>query len=231
MSRGKGRKWVYADPHFFHRRVVTFDRHDGEGKLRPRWAVDAEEDDDVIEAKAEEMTMEMIEWFNELVAPNDRVYLLGDISFTKSGVERSLPLLNGHRIFNGGNHDRQLASMYLQWCEDVRAMSISPKNTYIMSHIPFQSECVDRWGLNIHGHLHDRRVMKEVPTNMQRCTFFTVPGMNKTRRSWPSTIMESVPDPRYQCVSVEQTNFRPMLLDEVLHKAELERKKEGEGGE
>jgi calcineurin-like phosphoesterase family protein len=57
----------------------------------------------------------------------------------------------------------------------------------LLSHIPIHPDSLSRWRANIHGHLHSRRVMKD-----------------------------GVPDPRYLCVSVEQTDFRPIALEVAL---------------
>ena len=60
-------------------------------------------------------------------------------------------------------------------------------NGMILSHIPVHEESLGRFGTNIHGHLHSNRVMKD------------------------GTV-----DPRYQCVCVEQTDFAPILLEDVV---------------
>lgn len=60
---------------------------------------------------------------------------------------------------------------------------------FIMSHIPLHPDSLARWKVNIHGHLHGNVVMRD-----------------------------GVPDTRYECVSVEHTEFRPILLDKVLEK-------------
>ena len=59
-------------------------------------------------------------------------------------------------------------------------------NGMILSHIPIHEQSLGRFGVNIHGHLHSNRVM----TN-------------------------GVVDVRYHCVCVEQTDFRPILFDDV----------------
>ena len=59
-------------------------------------------------------------------------------------------------------------------------------NGCILSHIPMHESNLGRFGTNIHGHLHAHRVMKG----------------------------DSI-DPRYHCVCVEQTDFRPILLEDV----------------
>jgi calcineurin-like phosphoesterase family protein len=53
-----------------------------------------------------------------------------------------------------------------------------------------------RFGTNIHGHLHAHRVTQKV--------------------RWGDTAhFDEVIDPRYHCVCVEQTDFRPILLEDV----------------
>jgi calcineurin-like phosphoesterase family protein len=60
-------------------------------------------------------------------------------------------------------------------------------NNMILSHVPVHPESSGRFRANIHGHLHQRRVLKDGEI-----------------------------DPFYFNVSVEQTDFRPILFEEVL---------------
>jgi len=173
MSR---RTWVYSDPHFYHRNIVKFTNYDG-SPVRP-W-------DD-----ADKMSEEMIEWYNEMVDDNDRVYILGDVAFTRRSLNNSLPRLKGRKVLVKGNHDQDKLSYYSQYFDDVRAYVI--KKGFIMSHIPIHPKSLSRWKLNIHGHLHCNKVMDG-----------------------------DEPDPRYRNVCVEQTNYRPILLDDVLKEAGL----------
>ncbi|MDE2097334.1 MAG: hypothetical protein KGL39_08835 [Patescibacteria group bacterium] len=62
----------------------------------------------------------------------------------------------------------------------------------LLTHIPVHPGSMGRWTANIHGHLHDGRVGGDTP------------------------------DPRYFCVSVEHTNYAPILLDDVLKKIKEE---------
>ena len=66
-------------------------------------------------------------------------------------------------------------------------------NGMILSHIPIHEESLGRFGVNIHGHLHANRVMKA--------------GMIDTR---------------YHCVCVEQTDFTPILFEDVIKRIEAE---------
>lgn len=163
------RTFLYADPHFYHTGVCRFTRADGT-KLRP-WT------------DVEEMSEQMILWYNMLVSPEDRVYIIGDLAMTRKALDRCLPRLLGRKVLVKGNHDTDKLSYYSQYFDDVRAYV--PKHGFVLSHIPIHPGSLGRWGLNIHGHLHD----------------------------------SSVGDPRYVCVSVEHTDYRPILLDEVLKKA------------
>lgn len=63
------------------------------------------------------------------------------------------------------------------------------KKGLIMTHIPIHEGSLSRWQFNVHGHLHSNVVMKD-----------------------------GKPDPRYICVSVEHTDFRPLDLQTILNK-------------
>lgn len=176
-----GRTWVYADPHFFHQGVCKFTRADG-SKLRP-W------DDN------EKMSEDMIKWYNELVHPDDRVYILGDVAMNRRALDRSLPRLLGRKILVKGNHDTDKLSYYSQYFDDIRAYVV--KKDLIMSHIPIHPESLSRWVVNIHGHLHS----------------------NCVKTDWFGN--SPIEDKRYSCVSVEHTEYKPVLLDTIIKKAGL----------
>lgn len=179
-----GRTWVYSDPHFYHKNIVKFTNFDGT-PMRP-W-------DDV-----ERMTEEMIEWYNELVASSDRVYILGDVAFSAAHMRNVASRMNGRKCLVPGNHDPVKMRKYFDLFDDVRGYI--QRNGFIMSHIPIHPGSMGRWKLNIHGHLHSNQVLH-------------------------TPILESdpigVPDYRYYCACVERTNFRPKLLDEILHERGL----------
>ena len=66
-------------------------------------------------------------------------------------------------------------------------------NGMILSHIPLHPESLGRFGVNIHGHLHTGRVM-----------------------------VDGKVDTRYHCVCVEQTDFRPILFEDVMKRIKEE---------
>lgn len=171
-----GRTWVYSDPHFYHGNICWFEREPGV-KLRP-W-------DD-----ANEMTEDMIRWYNEMVDDQDRVYILGDVAFSPANIKNSVGRMKGRKVLVPGNHEPPKMRKYFDLFDDVRGYVV--KKDFIMSHIPIHPGSLSRWKLNIHGHTHANQV--------------------------PSTndVNEDVMDNRYFCACVEQTNFRPILLDDIL---------------
>lgn len=173
-----GRTWVYSDPHAYHNNICKFTREDG-SKLRP-W-------DD-----ANEMTEDMIRWYNELVDDGDRVYILGDVAFKSSDMRRFVSRLKGRKCLVPGNHEPTGMRNYFDLFDDVRGYVV--KKGFIMSHIPIHPVSLSRWQLNIHGHTHDNQVT--------------------LGSDYDEGALE--PDHRYFCACVEQTDFRPILLDDIL---------------
>ena len=135
----------------------------------------------------EEMDEEMVRRWNETVRPNDKVYHLGDVVINRKAL-KTLSRLNGDKVLIKGNHDIFRLEDYTPYFRDIRAYHVM--NGCILSHIPVHVSDLGRFGTNIHGHLHAHRVMK----------------MDYGRE---------IVDPRYHCVCVEQTDFRPILLEDV----------------
>lgn len=171
-----GKTWVAADHHFGHRNILNFKRDDG-SPLRD--FKDIEEHDEII-----------IKLHNERVSPSDRVYMLGDVCINRRNLS-ILSRLNGRLCLVKGNHDIFKLKDYLPFFDDIRAYVVQldgNKNKVILSHVPIHPESIGRFGINIHGHLHARRVM--------------------THDGWQ--------DDQYKCVSLEHTNFAPIQIHEAL---------------
>jgi calcineurin-like phosphoesterase family protein len=176
--------FLVSDTHFGHLGVCRFMREDGVTKLRP-WD------------SPEEMDEEMIRRWNDRVKPTDKVYHLGDVVINR----RALPMLarlNGDKVLIRGNHDIFRDDEYRQYFRELRAYHVM--NGCILSHIPLHPESIGRFGVNIHGHLHARRVKK-------------IRGVDvKTGQ----LLYSNENDLRYHCVCVEQTDYTPILFEDVL---------------
>ena len=145
----------------------------------------------------EEMDEFMVEAWNAKVRPNDKVYHLGDVVINRKalGIMRRL---NGDKVLIRGNHDIFRDDDYREHFRELRAYHVM--NGMILSHIPIHTESLGRFGVNIHGHTHANRVM--------------LSGFNGK--------ITDIVDVRYHCVCVEQTDFAPILFEDVVKRIEAE---------
>lgn len=153
-----------------------------------------------------QMDEDMVRMWNETVKPTDKVYHLGDVVMNR----KALPImhrLNGDKVLIRGNHDIFPDEEYRKYFREIRAYHVM--NGMILSHIPLHSDSLGRFGTNIHGHLHSNRVKKAIGVDAKT-------GVVKYGNE---------NDIRYHCVCVEQTEFRPMLFEDV------QRRIIAEGGE
>ncbi len=160
-------EFLISDTHFGQESILTFKRWDGT-PLRSFSTV-------------EEMDEYIVDRWNETVADQDKIYHLGDVVFKNKNAD-ILGRLKGQKILIKGNHDLLKPGRYLEYFKDVRAYKIWNQHGIIASHIPIHPECLSRWKLNIHGHLH----------------------------------ANTLDDPRYFNVSVEQIDYRPINLKQIV---------------
>jgi len=144
----------------------------------------------------DDMDEEMIRRWNDTVRPNDKVYHLGDVVINRKAL-KTLSRLNGDKVLIRGNHDIFRDDEYREYFRELRAYHVM--NGMILSHIPIHSDSLARFGTNIHGHLHANRVMT---------------------RDFFSDELEI--DTRYHCVCVEQTDFAPILFEDVIKRIKEE---------
>jgi calcineurin-like phosphoesterase family protein len=165
-----------SDHHFGHQNIIKFTRDNGD-KLRSFNTL-------------EHMQEYIIQKHNSVVQPGDKVYFLGDVCMTRTAEGlKILSRLNGEKILIRGNHDECKLSQYAEYFTDIRGVS----NRYgvVMSHVPIHPDSLERWGFNMHGHLHYKRVL----------------------------LPNGHPDPRYINVSMEQlADYTPLSLDELNRK-------------
>jgi calcineurin-like phosphoesterase family protein len=186
--------FLTSDTHFGHTGVCRFTNSDG-SKMRP-WT------------DPDEMDEEMVKRWNDRVRPNDKVYHLGDVVINRKAL-KIMSRLNGDKVLIRGNHDIFRDDEYRQYFRELRAYHVM--NGMILSHIPIHTESLGRFGTNIHGHLHANRVMKKVWVDKV--------SIHDPR---PYIIEEEVVDPRYHCVCVEQTDYTPILFEDVIKRIESE---------
>jgi calcineurin-like phosphoesterase family protein len=180
--------FLTADPHFGHEGVCRFKVHEGTPQERKLRPFD----------NAAEMNEVLVKNWNETVRPNDKVYVLGDVAMNKNALHATMPRLNGDKVLIKGNHDILKKPDYEKYFRDFRAYHVM--NGVILSHIPIHKDSLARFGCNIHGHLHAHEVRKARGVDA------------KTGK----VLYSNEADPDYLCVSMEHTNFTPILFEDAL---------------
>lgn len=144
-----------------------------------------------------DMNETIIENWNKTVREKDIVYLLGDICWTLESFAY-LRRLNGRIKIVLGNHDLFQVDKYLEVAEVVcGADQIVQKDfgKIVLTHIPVHTQQL-------------KPVIKGDKEGNATGRFrLNVHGHLHT---------EKVNDVRYRCVSCEQVNFTPILIDEIV---------------
>lgn len=227
-------RFFCADPHFGHKGMVMF-THGNENKpIRP-WGLPVGkrgiDEGLVTEAEILErvaaMDEAMVENWNRVVGPKDKVEVLGDVIIGRT-QRHTLGRLNGRKRLRMGNHDiftKHNNRDYAEYFEEITAYKVF--DDLICSHIPLHPESVkERWKANVHGHLHTNRVMTMNPAFIH------------WSHQWGAGTMEGdtppvaeVIDPIYLCVSMEHIDYTPITIEEVYRRvAEQQAAAEAEWG-
>lgn len=169
-----------SDHHFGQVSILNFKREDKKTPLR-----------DFVFAK--QMDNYMINQWNKMVKPNDKVYHLGDLCSELDVYKEVMPELNGTKILIKGNHDTFKLAQYAKYFKDVRACHKIDK--FVLSHIPVHPGSLGSKTIaNVHGHLHQRAVSRNVNEEY-------------------GTELVAVEDSRYFNVSVERHDYKPVPFD------------------
>lgn len=133
--------WFISDTHFFHDNII---RYCG----RPF-------------ANSDIMNECLVENWNSVVKPQDKVYHLGDVALGYGGDERELSLLlaqlNGHKRLIVGNHDSLKSPALHKHFEKIELWAGFAKKGwgFTVSHIPLPIEHLRDGEWCVHGHLHN----------------------------------------------------------------------------
>lgn len=130
--------FLISDTHFGHANILKFVRADGSA-VRSFQSV-------------EEMDEHIVERWNSVVKPQDKVYHLGDVSMSKSNIA-TVGRCNGHKRLVLGNHDNHPIHLYLPFFEAVYGSRMLDR--MLLSHIPVHPESIGKSIANVHGHVHN----------------------------------------------------------------------------
>lgn len=142
-----------SDQHFFHANILNFT--DDEGNLiRPGFD------------SMEDMNEYMIEKWNSVVAPDDKLYHLGDIIMKESRkyFDQIMPRLNGRKVLIKGNHDHAKLAVYADYFTDVRSeihLKTKQGDMVVFTHRPIflgEHHYRDKSVWNGMGHIHQNQL-------------------------------------------------------------------------
>ena len=177
--------WLTSDTHFHHENILKFTDTDGELIRGVRFS------------SVQEMDECMLENWNSVVKPGDKVYHLGDVMMgSKEQFAKFWPRLHGSKRLIVGNHDDIKFLSSGGFFANVQMWRMFPEFGLMLTHVPIHQQSLFRypkkddpttWNkdpvplLNIHGHIHQN---------------------------------PSPPGP-YRCVCVEQINDTPINIEEL----------------
>ena len=125
------------------------------------------------------------------------VWHLGDFCFGKRNLEIAAQL-NGNKKLVMGNHDMYATEDYLQYF--TRLSGAVEYKGLVLTHVPVHECQLARWYMNVHGHLHTKRVMK--PPQLQ----------------FNGSIVEGTQIPATSAYPPSRSSLTPVPFDWILNK-------------
>lgn len=162
--------WLISDTHFFHHNIIRYSN-------RPFDSV-------------EEMNEHMIDKWNSVVKPGDKVYHLGDVWMGPSEHDKRARLwsrLKGRKRLIVGNHDDIPYMSSGGFFDQVYMWRVFTDFNVLLTHVPIHESSIHErivvaGGMNVHGHTHE----------------------------------QGSPEGPYKSVCVEMINYTPIHIEEVL---------------
>ena len=173
--------WIISDTHFQHSNILNFTNADTGKLVRPEFSC------------AKEMDETIIQRWNEVIRPGDKVYHLGDVLFGNNKVEwmnTHWPRLMGKKRLIVGNHDNIKMLSAGGWFSKVEMWRRFDDFGLLLTHVPVHESSLLRkrhqtkeldYLTNVHGHIHE----------------------------------QNAPSARHVNVSVEKTDYRPVNIEEI----------------
>lgn len=126
--------WLVSDTHFGHENIIGYCG-------RPF-------------ANAAEMDEAMVERWNAVVKPSDKVYHLGDVAMKKAHLD-IVKRLHGKKRLIRGNHDIFDTKDYLN-VGFQEVLGVRVLDNMLFSHFPVHPDSLGRFKANVHGHIHQQ---------------------------------------------------------------------------
>lgn len=168
--------YFISDTHFNHKNIIKYCN-------RPFKNVD-------------EMNETLVKNWNTLVKDEDSIYHLGDVTFGKRELSYKIfNQLKGKKYLVRGNHDKWSVGFYERFGFTVLKYAPIRLDEYklLLSHIPVPDKQIPYGFVNIHGHIHDKKLYECV------------------EKYEPSEYSLE----KHINISCDITNFKPISLEEL----------------
>lgn len=137
--------WFISDTHFNHKNILQFTTFEGGPRIRPEFD------------SLEEMNETIIQNWNKLVTPQDKVYHLGDVIFgPNKDYDKVLSRLNGKKRLVVGNHDDLSDPNLTRHFQKIMMWRIFKEFDFVASHVPIFHGEIRKVKFNVHGHIHEK---------------------------------------------------------------------------
>ena len=148
--------FLISDTHFGHKNILKFqvpcDYCAGSGNNYPYTCSNGTGQVTMRPfSTVEEMDEFMVQEWNKVVRPQDKVYHIGDVAMHKSHIP-TVGRCNGHKRLVRGNHDDWEMKYYLPFFDEI--YGTRKLDTLLLSHIPLHPESIAGHMTNVHGHVH-----------------------------------------------------------------------------
>ena len=138
-----------SDTHLNHSNIIKF-KDDNDNWARPHPKTGEQF------SSIEEHNEYIINAWNSVVRPGDKVWHLGDVIFgPKDQYAKFIHRLNGKLRLCPGNHDdiKAISGFF----EKIEIWRIFKEHKFTCSHIPLNKDCFrHKTQFNVHGHVHTR---------------------------------------------------------------------------
>jgi len=137
-----------ADAHLAHGGVRSDGSPRGILAARKQFKTEAEHDSEIIAN------------IDAVANPTDTLVLAGDIVIGTAGYELIKNLQCRNKILVAGNHDGERARIEHYVYQQIRgAYEFKYQGLwFVVTHIPVHPSQLDRWDVNVHGHLHEDEI-------------------------------------------------------------------------
>lgn len=124
------KKFFISDLHFGHKNILKYS-----GALRGG-------------STSEEHDQWLLDQINSVVKKGDLLYILGDVAFNNTHLEKMKKIRAGNRVLVRGNHDVLTPNKYLEYFSQIHGL-LSFRGVFWLSHAPIHPQEL-RGRLNIH---------------------------------------------------------------------------------